>query len=160
MQDFKTENRVFREATREAQKALRHAVKRLNDVLRKDAVIAKTPVEALTAMESTVEDITAALCTLETCLLEKSPATVGGPTHQQGQFLAYISKYIESNHNGVAPTHAALQRFFNLTAPSVNSMLARLEKLGFIQRIARQARAIQLTIDPRLIPPLDRPFKI
>lgn len=161
MQNLENENQVFRDAAREAQKPLRDALKLLNAVLRKNGIITKTPVEALTAMESTVGDITAALGTLEACLLKKSPATVrDGPTAQQGQFLAYISKYIQSNHFGVAPAHSALQRFFNLTAPSVNSMLVRLEKLGFIRRIPRQARAIELTIDPRLIPPLDRPFKI
>ncbi len=81
------------------------------------------------------------------------------PTRQQGQFLAFIREYMQRNYHGVAPTHAALQKFFNLTAPSVNSMLIRLEKRGFIRRIPREARAIELTIDPGLIPPLERPFK-
>jgi len=47
----------------------------------------------------------------------------------------------------------------NLTAPSVNSMLIRLERRGFIRRIPHQARGIELTIEPGLIPRLDRPFK-
>jgi repressor LexA len=55
--------------------------------------------------------------------------------------------------------HAVLQRYFNLTPPSVNSMLARLEQRGFIRRIPGQARGITLTIDPALLPPLERPFK-
>ena len=49
---------------------------------------------------------------------------------------------------------------FNLTPPSVNSMLARLEKCGFIRRVPGQARAITLTIDPSLIPKLDGSFKL
>ena len=63
------------------------------------------------------------------------------------------------NHRGVAPTHAVLQRFFNLTPPSVNSMLKRLDEKGFIRRTPGKARAIALTIDPELIPTLERPFK-
>ena len=62
------------------------------------------------------------------------------------------------NEAGIAPTHAILQQFFNLTAPSVNSMLVRLEKRGFIRRVP-QARAIELTISTDRIPQLDRPFK-
>jgi Mn-dependent DtxR family transcriptional regulator len=64
------------------------------------------------------------------------------------------------NHAGVAPTHAAFQKFFDLTPPSVNSMLIRLEQHGFIHRIPGQARAIELTLSPELIPPLERPFKL
>ena len=63
------------------------------------------------------------------------------------------------NINGVAPSHADLQRFFNLTPPSVNSMLIRLEQKGFIRRIPGKARAIELALAPDLIPPLNRPFR-
>jgi len=82
-----------------------------------------------------------------------------GPTRQQGQFLAFIHEYIMRNEARVAPTHAALQRFFNLTAPSVNSMLVRLERRGFIRRIPGKARAIEVICPPEWIPQLDRPFK-
>jgi len=87
------------------------------------------------------------------------PQSADLPTPKQGQFLAYIHEYIRRNHAGVAPTHAVLQRFFNLTAPSVNSMLIRLEQRGFISRARGQARGITLLIDPAMIPELDRPFK-
>jgi len=63
------------------------------------------------------------------------------------------------NKAGVAPSHADLQRFFNLTPPSVNSMLIRLEQREFIRRIARKARAIEITRPPDSIPPIERPFK-
>jgi Mn-dependent DtxR family transcriptional regulator len=63
------------------------------------------------------------------------------------------------NEQGLAPTHAAFQKFFNLTPPSVNSMLIRLEQRGFIRRSPGQARGIQLIITPDLIPPLERSFK-
>lgn len=52
-----------------------------------------------------------------------------------------------------------LQRFFNLTPPSVNSMLIRFEERGFIRREPGKARAIQIVIDPELIPPLEGIFK-
>ncbi len=83
----------------------------------------------------------------------------GGPTRQQGQFLAFIREYMMRNEAGVAPRHADFGRFFNLTPPSVNSMLIRLEQRGFIRRLPGQARAIALVINPDWIPPLDRPFK-
>jgi len=86
------------------------------------------------------------------------PAAADQPTQKQAQFLAYIHAYMRSNHAGLAPTHAVLQRYFNLT-PSVNSMLARLEQRGFIRRIPGQARGIMLTIDPALLPPFERPFR-
>ena len=63
------------------------------------------------------------------------------------------------NYARVAPTHAEFQQFFNLTPPSVNSMLIRLEQRGFIRRVPGKARAIELVINPDWIPALDRPFK-
>ena len=63
------------------------------------------------------------------------------------------------NESGVAPRHADFQRFFNLTPPSVNSMLIRLEEREFIRRIPGKARAIELMINPDWIPPLERLFK-
>ena len=82
------------------------------------------------------------------------------PTHQQGQFLAFIHRFIDSNHAGLAPSHAELQRFFDLTPPSVNSMLKRLEQRGFIRRIPGKARAIEMLIDPEELPELERKFKV
>ena len=102
----------------------------------------------------------------ETVNLQASPAppksakpSPDAPTRQQGQFLAFLREYMMRNHAGVAPTHAAFQKFFNLTPPSVNSMLVRLEQRGFIKRMPGQARGIKLVIHPAHIPPLERPFK-
>ena len=91
-------------------------------------------------------------------LISQKPSK-SAPTHQQGQFLAFIREYMMRNEHGVAPTHAAFQKFFDLTPPSVNSMLIRLEQRGFIKRTPGQARGIQLIISPDLIPPLERKFK-
>jgi LexA DNA binding domain len=113
-------------------------------------------------MDSTVEAIGAALRGLESAGLAKRPSAApvpGGPTCQQGQFLAFIREYLMRNEAAVAPTHADLQRFFNLIPPSVNSTLIRLERRGFIRCAPGRARAIELTINPDWIPPLGRPFK-
>ena len=80
-----------------------------------------------------------------------------GPTQRQGQFLAYIREYM-LRYQGQAPTHLEFQRFFQLTPPSVNSMLKRLDQKGFIRRIPGTPRAIQLNIAAKYIPELDRPF--
>ena len=125
-----------------------------------ETFLAETPIEVWTAMELAAESLTGALRCLNQVKTKDDTSTSGGPTGQQGQFLAYIHEYINANHRGVAPTHAEFQRFFNLTAPSVNSMLKRLEGKGYIRRIPGKTRAIELTIDLELIPPLDRPFRL
>ncbi len=46
--------------------------------------------------------------------------SVQGPPHPPArQFPAFIREYMMRNEHGVAPTHAAFQKFFNLTPPSV-----------------------------------------
>jgi len=119
-------------------------------------------IEVWMPMASAVETIRAALGRLEATSPSKGSQidpSVEGPTHRQGQFLAYICEYMSQNSAGLAPTHAAMQRFFGLTAPSVNSMLIRLEQRGFIRRTPRVAKGIEISIDPALIPPLEQPFK-
>jgi DNA-binding MarR family transcriptional regulator len=76
------------------------------------------------------------------------------PTARQAQFLAFILDFQKLNH-GVAPSHVDFQKYFELTPPSVNSMLKRLDERGFISRVPGQARSITITIDPTLIPPLE-----
>ena len=120
-----------------------------------------TPLEVQAVMENAMEALEEALLALGGTQAEArdpAPQSANRPTPKQGQFLAYIHAYMRSNQAGVAPTHAAMQRFFNLTPPSVNSMLARLEQRGFIRRTPGQARGITLTIDPALLPDLERPF--
>ena len=113
-------------------------------------------------MELAVDAIDTALAKLKAVGPAQKRPTVppGGPTRQQGQFLAFIREYMMRNRAGIAPAHAEFQRFFGLTPPSVNSMLIRLERRGFIRRVPHQARAIELTVNPDWIPPLDRPFRL
>ncbi|MEI7912562.1 MAG: SOS response transcriptional repressor [Verrucomicrobiota bacterium] len=74
------------------------------------------------------------------------------PTERQGQFLAYIAQY--GLVNGCAPAEADMQRFFQIAAPSVHTMVLTLERRGFIRRVPGQARSITLIIRPESLPPL------
>jgi DNA-binding MarR family transcriptional regulator len=82
-------------------------------------------------------------------------------TERQGQFLAYIHPY--SLLNGCAPAEADLQRFFQITAPSVHSMVLTLERRGLIRRVPGQGRSITLIVPPESLPLLkpvrSLPFK-
>jgi DNA-binding MarR family transcriptional regulator len=83
-------------------------------------------------------------------------------TERQGQFLAYIHQY--SILNGCAPAEADMQRFFQITAPSVHSMVLTLERRGLIRRVPGQARSITLIVPPESLPPLkpvlSRPYNL
>ena len=160
--EVEAENRKLRQASAEARAILGDAGEKLHAALLDDAIMAETPLEMEAAMDSAVEAIRAALRALESAGPAERPSATplsGGPTRQQGQFLAFIREYMTGNAAGVAPAHADFQRFFNLTPPSVNSMLIRLERRGFIRRTPGRARAIELSINPDWIPPLDRPFR-
>ena len=137
---------------------LEEAGKQLHAVMQDETLMPETPLEVQSAMESASRSLGAALSQLGSTV-SNQPLIPGGPTRQQGQFLTFIREFIMRNEAGVAPSHAEFQRFFNLTPPSVNSMLTRLEQRGFIRRIPGQARAIEIICPSDWIPPLDRPFK-
>lgn len=80
--------------------------------------------------------------------------THSAPTARQGQFLAYIHQY--TLVHGCAPAEADMQQFFQITPPSVHSMVLTLERRGFIRRIPGQARSITLMVLPESLPPLQR----
>ena len=125
-------------------------------------IVDETPLEARDAMQLAADAMHAALHQLDAADSIGRPeatAPAGAPTRQQGQFLAYITEYVAANRAGVAPSHADLQRFFNLTPPSVNSMLVRLERCGFIRRVPGKARAIEVLFPSAYLPPLERNFK-
>ena len=74
-------------------------------------------------------------------------------TERQGQFLAYIHQY--SIVNGRTPAEADMQRFFQITPPSVHSMVLTLERRGLIRRVPGQARSVTLIVPPEsLLPPV------
>lgn len=160
---FEVEKGRLREANAQATKLLRKTIDRLLATVQDEPIMEETPLEVWAAIDSAIEALHAALRCLESAEHAEGLAAAqpsDGPTRQQGQFLAFIREYMMRNETGVAPTHAILQQFFNLTAPSVNSMLVRLERRGFIRRIPGKARAIELTISTERIPQLNRPFKV
>lgn len=140
---------------------LEDSSRQLHAAQQNQALMTESPMEVQAAMESAARSIGTALRWLKSSTPDHEPwaPLPGGPTRQQGQFLAFIHQYILRNYSGIAPSHANLQRFFDLSAPSVNSMLVRLEQRGFIRRIHGKARAIEVVCPPNFIPPLDRPFK-
>ena len=157
------ENSRLRQACAEAKTLLDGAAKDLRKILDDEPIIQETPIEASTTMELTAKAIAEARRILSMVNRSEKPSATlpggnsgrEGQTRQQGQFLAFIREYMMRNRAGQAPSHADLQRFFNLTPPSVNSMLIRLEQRGFIRREPGKARAIEIVIDPELIPPLE-----
>lgn len=76
-------------------------------------------------------------------------------TELQAQYLAYLHQY--GILNGCAPSEADMQRFFQVTPPTVHQMVLTLERRGFIRRVPGQARSITLTVPPESLPLLKRP---
>ena len=77
-------------------------------------------------------------------------------TDKQGQYLAFI--YMYALVNGRPPAEADMQRFFEVTPPSVHNMVVQLERLGLIRRVPRQARSIEVTVPAAVLPVL-QPIK-
>jgi repressor LexA len=152
----------FNRGVAEVKTMLTEVRRHLDALLQDEAVIAETPVETEAAIESAANIVGAALARLDALVpetVEPPVVTSGGPTRRQGQFLAYIQEYLRHNRAGAAPAHADFQQFFNLTPPSVNSMLIRLDQRGYIRRIPGKARAIEILIPRDQIPPLEGGFK-
>ena len=74
-------------------------------------------------------------------------------TPKQGQYLAFIHLYSKLNRQ--APAEADMQRYFGTSAPTVHSMVVRLEELGLISRERGKARTIRVLIDPKELPELE-----
>jgi Mn-dependent DtxR family transcriptional regulator len=77
-------------------------------------------------------------------------------TEKQGQYLAFIYTY--ALVNGRPPAEADMQRFFEVTPPSVHSMVVELERRGLIRRVPRQPRSIEVTVPAAELPAL-QPIK-
>lgn len=73
-------------------------------------------------------------------------------TPKQGQYLAFI--YYYSKINGQAPAEADMQRYFQVSSPSVHQMILSLEKHGFIERKPGQGRSIRLLLPREALPDL------
>lgn len=73
-------------------------------------------------------------------------------TDLQGQYLAFIYAYTKVNYR--PPAQADLQRFFQVTPPTIHNMILKLEKAGLIRRQPRQARSLELLVAPEDLPVL------
>jgi DNA-binding MarR family transcriptional regulator len=74
-------------------------------------------------------------------------------TPRQGQYLAFIHTY--TLVNGRPPAQADIQRFFQVTPPSVHQMLLTLERSGLISRRPGVARSIVVLVDRYALPELE-----
>lgn len=81
-----------------------------------------------------------------------SSAEAPSYTTTQGQYLAFVYAY--TCVMGRPPAEADLQRFFQVTPPSVHQMILTLERAGFIRRQPGTARSIELLIPPEQLPVL------
>ena len=82
-----------------------------------------------------------------------APIPQPGYTYLQGQYLAFI--YYYTKINGRAPAHADLQRYFQVSPPSVHRMLTHLQEQGFIDKQPGMARSLALAIPVEQLPRLD-----
>lgn len=71
---------------------------------------------------------------------------------KQGQYLAFIHLYTKLNRQ--PPAEADIQRYFQVTPPTVHSMIVTLEKNGFIRRQPGRARTIEVLVPPAELPDL------
>jgi DNA-binding MarR family transcriptional regulator len=77
-------------------------------------------------------------------------------TDKQGQYLAFIYTYTLLNRQ--PPAEADIQRFFEVTPPTVHQMILELERRGLISRVPRQARSINVLLPAEDLPSL-QPIK-
>jgi DNA-binding MarR family transcriptional regulator len=80
------------------------------------------------------------------------PACAPRFTPKQGQYLAFIHAY--TLVIGRPPAEADLQRFFQVTPPSVHQMVITLKRNGLIRRRPGTARSIEVLVDPGALPAL------
>jgi Mn-dependent DtxR family transcriptional regulator len=73
-------------------------------------------------------------------------------TETQGQYLAFIYAYSKIHRR--APAEADMQRFFEVTPPTVHRMVIELEKSGLIRREPGKPRSIEVLVPPEALPPL------
>jgi Mn-dependent DtxR family transcriptional regulator len=73
-------------------------------------------------------------------------------TQKQGQYLAFIYAYTRLNRR--PPAEIDMQRYFQVSPPSVHQMVLTLEREGFIRRQPGVARSIEMLVDPQCLPVL------
>lgn len=82
----------------------------------------------------------------------KEDSLVAEFTELQGQYLAFIYAYSKIHRR--PPAQADMQRFFEVTAPSVHRMVLELERKGLIRRTPGVARSLEVLVPPEQLPVL------
>lgn len=73
-------------------------------------------------------------------------------TAKQGQYLAFIHYYAKVN--GRPPAQADIQRYFDVSPPTVHQMIKRLDEKGLISRKPGEPRAIEVLVPVDALPEL------
>ncbi len=73
-------------------------------------------------------------------------------TKKQGLYLSYIYYYTKINYQ--PPAEADIQRYFQVTPPTVHQMILKLEHNGLIERTPKQARSIKVLVPHKDLPRL------
>jgi hypothetical protein len=81
------------------------------------------------------------------------PSIAPSFTAKQGQYLAFIYNY--SKIHGQAPAELDMERYFQVSAPSIHEMVKTLERNGLIEKTPGQARSIRLVVRPEHLPRLE-----
>jgi hypothetical protein len=81
---------------------------------------------------------------------EPDPAAVPSFTSRQGEYLAFIYRYMK--RYGQSPAETDLERHFLVSAPTVNAMVRTLERNGLIRRTPGKGRSIELLVRPEHLP--------
>ena len=74
-------------------------------------------------------------------------------TPKQGQYLAFI--YYFTKIHGEPPSEAEMQRYFQVTPPTVHQMVLGLESKGLVARTPGKPRSIRLLIGRAELPDLE-----
>ncbi|HEU4888975.1 MAG TPA: MarR family winged helix-turn-helix transcriptional regulator [Thermoanaerobaculia bacterium] len=74
-------------------------------------------------------------------------------TDLQGRYLSFIYVYTRLHHT--PPAETDMQRFFQVTPPSIHQMVFTLEKNGLISRVPGAPRSIRVVVPPRELPLLE-----
>lgn len=85
--------------------------------------------------------------------VEKQPPVQSTYTARQGQYLAFINYYYTKIHRE-PPAEADMQRYFQVSPPTVHQMILSLEKSGLIERIPGQGRSLKLLLSRDQLPDL------
>ena len=104
--------------------------------------------QALAAMDKAIADWTGVPTSDQLAADPVSPTF----TPRQGQYLAFIYNYTQMY--GRPPAEGDIERFLQVSPPSVHQMILKLEEKGFISRIPRQPRSIKILVEPDEIPRL------